>query len=284
MANGLDLIADSFTRGVVTPLANFGVGGFVFDIAGDTTVNLGTEITDHYLENNSTIQDHIAIKPKKVVMKSYVGELVDRRDPDTDTPVQKVVQKLTTLNSFLPVLTQGATQAVQAIKSGRITDISLSNVTVESINKTINYWGALKNLSVPQSRQQQAYLYFKAMMEQKVLVSVQTPFEFMTNMAIEGITAVQTEASEYISDFSVTLKEIRTVSIINSAFDAARFAISEGTPEDLFQGRTLEQRSPLENVGNMDGLIEPGSNLDELMSDDMYRSQTHTPPAPPVTP
>lgn len=285
MANNLDLISESFTRGIVSPLNNFGLGGFIFDIDDESTVNLTTEITDHYLEDNTTVQDHIAVRPKKIVMKSFVGELVFRLDDDSDTPVQKVVQKLTSLTPFLPVLTRGATQAVDAIQSGRLTDISLQNVTVESINKTIDYWALVKNLSVPQSRQQQAYQYFKALQEQKILVSVQTPFEFMTNMAIEVVTARQGGETRYTSDFSITLKEIRTTSLKNAAFNADQYAISEGTPEELFQGRAVQQRTSLENIGNMDGVLEPGYNLDDLMTDDMYRPRNVAPlPGPDVQP
>jgi len=211
-------LADNVNRYIVTPLNAFGVSGFIFDVEGETTVNLTSEITDHYLEDNSTVQDHIAIKPKKVTLKSYVGELVYNQDNSAVSAVQSVARKLTALSPYIPALTQGAQQAINArqnrFETGRGLNIrdALSSLTV---NKAIDYWSFVKNLVGQQSRQQQAYAYFKALQSQKLLVSVQTPFEYMSNMAIESITAIQGEESKFISDFSVTLKEIRTASILN---------------------------------------------------------------------
>lgn len=273
MATTLDLIINSFNKAIVSPINAFGVGGFVFDIDGETTVNLTTEITDHYLEDNTAIQDHIAIRPKKVILKSYVGELVFREDDTTDTAIQKVVQKLTTLSSYLPALSSAATQITDAVKNSRQTDFSLKNVTLETINKTVDYWALLKNLSVPQSRQMQAYKYFKALMDQKVLVSVQTPFEFMSNMAVESITAIQGEDSRFISDFSITLKEIRTVSILNAVAGKNQYQTTDVGPEQVNQGRASIQKQVLTTVGNLEGIPNgDGYNLDDLMTDDMYKA------------
>jgi hypothetical protein len=254
MAVNLDVLAQGVNKYIVTPLNAFGLGGFVFDIEGETTANLSAEITDHYLEDNSAIQDHIAIRPKKVTLKSYVGELVYREDDSTDTFFQKVVQKLTTLVAYRPSIARAAQQAIDVFKEGKISDFSLDNITLETVNKTTDYWAFVKNLGPNQSRQQRAYLYFKALMEGKFLVSVQTPFEFMNNMAIESIVAIQSEDSRFISDFSITLKEIRTVSILNVAADATRYVTREGTAEEINQGRGLFQNQSLNNLGNMPGL------------------------------
>ena len=72
------LLIDSLKQYVVTPLNAFGVGGFVFDSEGDTTVNLSADITDHYLEDNTSVQDHIAIKPKRVTPKPTYTVSLDR--------------------------------------------------------------------------------------------------------------------------------------------------------------------------------------------------------------
>lgn len=258
MATNLDLLADSFTKYIVSPLNAFGVGGFVFDIEGESVANLSADITDHYLEDNVAVQDHIAIRPKKIVLKSYVGELVFRQDDSTNTFVQKVTQKLTTLSNILPTLSRAATQITDFIKNGKLNDISLSNVTLESVNKTTDYWALVKNFATGGSRQQQAYMYFKALMEKKLLVSVQTPFEFMANMAIESITAIQSEDSRFISDFTITLKQIRTAQTASVELGPSQNRSPEfnasGTPNaPVYQGRSSVQFEPLNQVGNMPG-------------------------------
>lgn len=264
---------ESFNKYLVTPLNAFGLGGFVFDIEGETTVNLATEITDHFVEDTTTIQDHIAIKPKRVTLKSYVGELVFRQDDSTNTFVQKAVQKLTTVNQFLPTLTTMAQQALD-VRNGDLTLETVKNaVTSKTINRITDYWAFAQNLLSQDSRQQQAYLYFKALMEQKMFVSVQTPFEFMNRMAIESITAIQAEDSKYISDFSITLKEIRTAELLVAA--KKQYQPERILPVDTnnYQNRSAQQVSDQTNNGGV-----PGIPTKEPLRITVYRTPTGAPP------
>lgn len=245
---GLDisLIKDSFSQYIVSPLNAFGLGGFVFDIEGDTTINLTAEITDHYIENNSAIQDHIAIKPQKISLHNYVGEVVYRLDNTTNTPTQNVTQKLTVLNEYVPILSAAATQAYNLSQSNNLIDTLTNSFNKSNIQSTVSsaasLWENIKNLAPTTSKQQQAYMFFKALFEQKILVSLQTPFEFISNLAIEAIAATQTEDSKYISDFSITLKKIRTVSSATVVFN----------PDDFF-GSAAAQIQGVVNQGNTQG-------------------------------
>lgn len=244
-------IKSSFNQYIVTPLNAFGLGGFVFDIEGDTLINLTAEITDHFLEDNSAVQDHIALRPQRLTLRNYVGELVYRLDSDTDTPLQKVVQKLTVISSYLPVLVSSAQQAKQAYEDLVSNTINIDVVkkafTAPTLNNVANMWALVKNLNPNASRQQQAYMYFKALWEQRILFSVQTPFEFIPNLAIESISARQGENTRYISDFSITLKKIRTVSIANAPFDPQKY-----------QARTEQQQELQSKNGKTEGVaIQP---------------------------
>lgn len=254
MTTNLALLADGLNKYIVRPLNAFGLGGFVFDVESETNVMLSTEITDHFLEDNSTVQDHIAIKPKKVTLKNYVGELVFREDDDTETVIQQVTQKLTILDSFLPTLSAAATQINATIQNDEASGASLKNVTLDSVNKMTDYWAFAQNISPPVNKQEQAYLYFKALMEGKFLVSIQTPFEFMSNMAIESIMAEQGEGSNAIGSFTITLKQIRTASLLNAVEGEERFRESEFPDDQKKQGRNFLQNSDLINLGNISGL------------------------------
>ena len=260
MTAGLGILANSVNKYIVRPINAFGVGGFVFDIEGETAVTLQSEITDHYLEDNSAVQDHIAIRPKRVTLKSYVGELAHRRDEEGQGAIQKLAQKLTVIDSYLPALASSAQEAIDFIKAGKFSDLSLGDITLETVNKATDYWAFVQNIGNVSSKQQQAYLYFKALQEGKFLLSVQTPFEFMNNMAIESVMAVQSENSEFISDFSIVLKHIRTTEVLNTEKNGAIYNTREGTPEELYQGRTLHQRADLNQNGNMAGSPPPPPN------------------------
>jgi len=195
--NTFNSIKDGFSKYLVAPIAQFGLGGFVFDVEGQTNIDLSADITDHYTENNTTIQDHIAIRPKRIRLDTYVGELVFRNDNSSNASTQTLSRKLTVLNSYLPVLSSGAQQLKSVFDAGR------ENLTfAKALDTGLNIYSLAKNVLPPTSKQQQAYQYFKALMEQKVLLSVQTPFEFCTNMAIDAIFATQEEDSRFISNFS----------------------------------------------------------------------------------
>jgi hypothetical protein len=205
--SGLGSLKEAFGKYIVTPATNFGLGGFVFDIEGETRVDLTADITDHYTESNVSVQDHIAIRPKRIRLDTYVGELVHYNDGGQPTSTQKVVRKLTVVNSYLPVLSAAASQA-RTLFSGGFTEANFSNF----VNPAANLYGFLKNALPPVTKQERAYQYFKALMESKTLVSCQTPFEFCTNMAVEAVLATQRDESRFVSNFTVVLKEIRIVS------------------------------------------------------------------------
>ena len=265
-----NLIA-SFNQYIVRPVNAFGLGGFIFDVENDTTVYITAEITDNYSEDNSAIQDHIAVKPKRVTLSNYVGELVYRTDESTNTLLQKAVQKLTILGNYLPKLTAGAAQ----IKSIFESKTNFKNfIGSTSLNNVTDLWSTVKNLTPPTERQQAAYMYFKSLCEQKILVSLQTPFEYMANMAIESVVAVQTAESKYISEFTITLKEIRFAKTKTIAFDSSKYrstsaGLAGTTPVGMTSGaigpqanRSYVQSSGVVNKGNV-----PGKFLNPLTGD-----------------
>lgn len=259
-------LTNSLNQYIVTPLNSFGVGGFVFDIEAETSVNLTAEITDHYTEANTNIQDHIAIKPKKLTLKSYVGEVRDAVDPNTDTLPQALTQKLTELSQFLPALSQAETQAASIaniVQSGTV------STNIQSItNDGVNLWNFVKNSMPTQSRQAQAYAFFKALYEKKILVSVQTPFEYMSQMAIESIIAMQPEESKNISHFTLILKEMRFASTLVEVAAQSTAKVSTSSPivavPNIAQGRAAIQSAPIAQQGIMAGLLQnsglPGEN------------------------
>lgn len=212
-------IKESFGDYIIRPLNAFGIAGFDFDVAGEATAKLSADITDHFTENNVFVQDHISIRPKVFIVKNYVGELVYRESNNNNQPIQKIAQKLTILDNLLPQLTNGAQQIKDAL-AGQFNNDDLRKI---GVNTAADLWGFVKNLTPPVTRQEQAYQFFKALHEQKILVSLETPFEYISNMAIESVVAVQDEDTKYMSSFTITLKQIRTVSTRTIPFDSAQY-------------------------------------------------------------
>jgi hypothetical protein len=177
---------------------------YIFDTRGDEEVTLESEITDNWVEDNSTMQDHIGLKPMTITLSGYVGEL--KTTPRTKEqavyePASSITQALTPL---LPKLTTQSQYIFNRAQEAY--DIyNKANKTVDRIENT------LKQIPVPEeaSKQQQAFGRFYEMWATRQLSTVYTPFGAYNSMAIEKVSAKQSEDGVYISEFSVTFKQVR---------------------------------------------------------------------------
>ncbi len=256
MTNTLDSIIVGLQSYVVAPLNAFGIGGLVFDVVGESIAQLNAEITDHYTEDNRALQDHMAIRPKRITLKGYVGELVYGDSGQNNSFVQTLTQKLTVVSSFLPLLSAAATQMQSAGADPLASTLTLSS-TANIYSVVKNSLGAFGN----SSKQQNAYSFFQALQSQAILMGIQTPWEFLTNMAIESIVAIQNEETRDITDFSVTFKQIRIATTQSTAYSPP--SSNPTAPQDTksLQGAAALQSEPPNKIGIVSGLDLPYSGL-----------------------
>lgn len=288
MANDLDLLTADIQSYIVAPMAAFGMGGFVFDIEGESIAQLSAEITDHYTEDNKAVQDHIARKPKTITLKGYQGEVTYTPEGNSISSVlSNVAQKLTEVAAFLPQISTATAQLQTAYESGA----GLSGLANLSLSSASDIYGLVQNaigaIASDTPRQQQAYIYFKSLWETGTLMGIQTPWEFMPNMVIESLTAIQTEGSRFISDFSVKYKQMRfaqtqTTAYINNgnaqtgtsvdnlspqanaaALQTYRAANGMDTPpiDTILQGTAAVQAPDPVSIGNVPGAVLPSPSL-----------------------
>ncbi len=204
----IDCLANRY---VVNPKNARGIGGFVFDYEGETAVRRQAEITDHWLEDNTAVQDHVAQKPVRITMRGFVGELVLRRD-DFITEVATLQNKLTTVNAYLGSYTPGAVQTLSAA-------LTQTQRTVAQINRSIarakNVVGLFSGAAPAQTAQQKAYAELESLYQSRQVFVVETPFKMFDNMLIESLNIMQPEETKFRSDIIVTLKQIRMVEVIS---------------------------------------------------------------------
>lgn len=247
----LSNFAKSLTQYIVMPRNEYGVDGFIFDIFGDESVSLSSEITDHTIEDNSKIQDHITLKPKKIMLRGYVGEVVYRDTNIFSGIAQKLNEKLSFLDAFAPT---AASQAQQTITSIANKANMFVDTVKEAVNNQLGAWSLIENNPLFQTKQEQAFQYFSKLWENKVLVSVQTPFEYFENMAIESVFALQHENSKHISDFGITLKQITKAQVKIVAYNPSKDNVLKSKSETKeLQGRASQQASPVAQIGRMQG-------------------------------
>ncbi len=204
----IDCLANRY---IVSPRNARGIGGFVFDYEGETAVRRQSDITDHWLEDNTAVQDHVAQKPARITMRGFVAELVLRRE-GVVAEIAILQNKLTTVNAYLGSYTPGAVQTISAALTQ--TQKTLSKIN-RSITRAKNIVGFFSGSVPSQTAQQKAYAELECLYETRQVFVVITPFKIFDNMLIESLNMMQPEETKFQSDIIVTLKQIRMVEVIN---------------------------------------------------------------------
>lgn len=217
----------------------------LFHYEGEQTAKLSSDITDHYIEDNTALQDQIALRPEEITTHGFIGELNDVTPPPL-APVKTAANKLTVISAYTPALSETAilayNQAFQLYQAG-----------VNAQNAAVAAWTTITGQGTPggesvigsnglssqpnQNKQQIMFQQFYGYWKNRVLFTVQTPWAVFQNMAIKDLTAIQDDKTNVITDFNVVFKTIRIASTQVSIFDSStlqgRAAFQSGNTTDL---------------------------------------------------
>lgn len=245
--------AVSASQSFVGGLGTLGINGFIFDIAEESEISLESEITDHYIEDGSAVQDHIALRPERVTLRGYVGEMVYRKDGEKSF-IRQASEKLTTIASYLPVVSEYADRIYNDIARINTEDEGLfSFSTIEKLFDTGgDVYKAYRDINIPQDKQSEAFIYFEALRNSRKLLTVQTPYRYYTDMAIETVKFIQNPQSRDGSDVEVTLKKIRFAKVTTS--DSLGF-------DKIFSKKLSEMSSKVRNSGIVRGVEKKISDV-----------------------
>lgn len=192
---------------------------FVFHFYGEQSILLESDITDHYVEDNTAVQDQIALRPELYMAHGFIGELNDVV-PDILQPLKTAADKLTVVSAYTPGLSitallayNTANQLYQVAQLAAQSGVGAWNAlaggkqTVGSIQD-----GILTPGEGSQTKQQVAFQTFYGYFRQRRLFTVQTPWAIFKNMALKSVRPVQAEDTRVISDFELTFKPIKFAS------------------------------------------------------------------------
>jgi hypothetical protein len=90
-----------------------------FHIIQSEQITLSTDITDHIVEDHTSVQDHITIKPRTFTMKGLISEKVFIQ-PDTiyiKRPSELWRNKLVKLGFLIPPLSSDVSSAINAVEA-----------------------------------------------------------------------------------------------------------------------------------------------------------------------
>lgn len=246
-----NLIQNVVNQFIVRPLGSpqVGVSGYVFDLVGSEEISLDADITDHYVEGNYAIQDHIALKAERFVLSGFVGELQDIF-PHAFLSVLTNVQSLGTIFGLAPEFSAQATKVYGDIAS-------VASKAGEVLNQAKNIRDIFTQKSTTATRQQDAFKYFYDIWESRQLCRVETPYGIFDNMAVESVRAKQDETTRLVSDFVVSFKKIRTT-------ETKKFR----APKPILSGRAISAAaSEINNQGPTAGKKTTFA-IDELLENE----------------
>lgn len=243
------------------PLTAKGISGFEFDIPETDRVRLTADATENYVEDNSFINDHVVLKPAEIEMTGLIGELVNKTSGGLSGLLNQLQGKLSSLSAFIPNQTQGYIQKVQQA-------VSQAQVAVDVVNQAVqNTQNMVKFLANPlasnlTSRQQQAYQSLLALMYQKTVCSVLTPWAYFPSMIIVDIQLDQDAESQSKTEIRVKLHEWRTSGPLNAVnFDKTLYVSNSNqaqaqTPANTgnIKGKQLENSAAYDIVHGLEGL------------------------------
>jgi hypothetical protein len=265
---------------LISPIQNYGYGpisslgasfgqaignGWVFTYEGENTFEASAETTDHYIETNSAVNQHIALAPEVITVHGYKGE-IENLFPSlviAGLPVQSV---LGAISNFSPSFSVSATNTINQANQVYQEATAAANAGVGAWN-TLNggngpnvITGQGITLGENQNNQQslfaQIYGYFRQQIDQTnpILFNVQIPWAIVTPCALIRMRAIQEETTNTMTDFFLTFKLMRFVSTSIDNLVSVGRAANYSSP--LSQNGTI---TPKNSIGLSDAITNAGN-------------------------
>ena len=191
------------TKALVSSSTPRGIAGFLFDIPMGERVTLTSEITDHWTETNVSIQDHMAIAPAKIQISGIVAELVYTKDK-VEKYVAEVLARLAPLGILSPVVSQSAQKY--------LSEYSRLSSALSSTLKQYNDLESVFTGDPAKNNQQKVFEKFESYLNNRALLTVETPWKTYENMALESVTFEQDDSTKDQSTVTLVFKQINAVS------------------------------------------------------------------------
>lgn len=237
MANAL-VIQGSVTEEIISEIQ------YYFDVRTEETIEAGCDITDQYVENNSAIQEHVALRPIELSLSGFVGEKVYKHQDLHTSKLSGTFSKLNPILSFVPPVSSYAETIIGAVS---YVESSIRRY-VENVKNIADIFS--KDKTETKTRQGQVFnelLYLRN--NRKLVTAYIENIGKFENYLIKNVRISQ-EDSVYQSRLIVELKQYNSVSTQTAALDVQKY-----------KDRVSVQKAAEENLGKVQGTKENTSTL-----------------------
>lgn len=240
--------------GIIAPPGVLQISGFAYDDEKEDRVGLVNEITDHWVEDNTAVQDHIGVKPVMISLKGRISELTFSASTSGAilTALSAVESTLSQVPAYIGTYTPGVEQKVLTA----ITQAQNIAVQIEQAAARIQQLASFFTPGPQRNKQQKAFATLSALRNARVLFTVFTPFQVFYNMAIENIDAMQPAGTKTVSDFTVSMKQLQFTS-----------DLSQSSFQSKYAGRAVAGYQPPTSNGTTSGIAsDVGSAASKVTS------------------
>lgn len=223
---------------------------FLFDIEEENKAVIDSEVTNHYVEDNTSITDNVALKPDIVTVVGFMGELVTTVPPGLKA-LKLAADKLTIIQGYLPDVSVSAQEAYDTAFQVYQAAEAVANSVASwaSINSKGGDLSSIENNNITnkpnQNRQQVAFQKFYGYQKAKTLFTIQTPWAIHKNMILKTMAAIQGGESSYLSSYELTFQQVRFVEEVN-----VKPVAGVNYNPNQYQGRLFNQASPVVDLGS----------------------------------
>lgn len=195
---------------VVNIVGNTGIAGFKFHCPMREEIEMASEATDHYLDNNNPVQDHIIQKPITINLQGFQGDYFYSVNQIEDT-LALITPTMSLVKELLPDLADITKQIKSSSFFNKTNNYQLvDGVLKTTIQNDLNYVDLFKifqSLYKLTSAQTRAFFFLEALWKSKALMTVETTWKRYDNMAITNIKPIRDENLD-ITDFRVSFKQL----------------------------------------------------------------------------
>lgn len=186
-----------------------GIAGYLFNIEDDNAFDLESDITQYTTEDNSAVQDHIALRPETVSVRGIVAELTLAQP--TVPRVARNGDPLPAAPGLAPQLTPGAVQTQAELAASQARE----QVAVSDAQSLFDFYNTRAGRQPNETTQQRIAGYFYQLWKGRQLFTVETPWGFFTNMAISTANFSQGPDTKFVSEAMITFRKIRVATTVS---------------------------------------------------------------------
>lgn len=207
-------------------------GGFKFHITDSERVNMQAELTDHYVDTNRPVQDHIVWKPIEITLKGKVGEYVHLISEDKQRSLA-YYKGMSLVTSFIPKI-----PGVSVFRKVRqqISKFTSGNEIINRLVNTATSWTygigrdllntawhkvieemhiqpkeiADKSAKID-NKQTEFFKNMVTLWQAGKPITVVTSWNIYNNMIVTSVVPMREDSAD-ITEFTITFKQLNTVS------------------------------------------------------------------------